>query len=180
MVFCAGRRIRLGRDRDEAEERCRRPIAHKNAHRGRGRVIFIGPRAQAILGPYIADTVADPTEPLFSPRRAGEEWIAKRQRLRKSKAQPPQAGRKKTSPKVSPGRTYTRNSYRQAIARAAKKAGVPHWFPYQLRHTAATKIRHEHGLEGAQVALGHSRADVTQIYAERDARLGEEIARKMG
>jgi site-specific recombinase XerD len=36
-----------------------------------------------------------------------------------------------------------------------------------LRHTFATRVRKEHGLEAAQVLLGHSKADTTQIYAER-------------
>jgi len=49
-----------------------------------------------------------------------------------------------------------------------------------LRHTAATRVRHAHGLEAAQVILGHTRADVTQIYAERDAALARAIAEKMG
>src|SRR5581483_1634663 len=45
------------------------------------------------------------------------------------------------------------------------------WFPYQLRHTYATNVRREFGLEAAQVLLGHAKANVTQIYAERDGRL---------
>ena len=32
----------------------------------------------------------------------------------------------------------------------------------------------------SQVALGHSRADVTQIYAERDLSKGVEVARRIG
>ena len=39
------------------------------------------------------------------------------------------------------------------------------WSPNRLRHAAATEIRREVGLEEAQIILGHSRADVTQIYA---------------
>ncbi|MCA9124672.1 MAG: tyrosine-type recombinase/integrase [Planctomycetaceae bacterium] len=42
------------------------------------------------------------------------------------------------------------------------------WNPNQLRHAAATEIRKRYGLEGAQVALGHASAHVTQIYAETD------------
>jgi integrase len=73
-----------------------------------------------------------------------------------------------------------RDGYRQAIMRAAKRAGQPHWFPLQLRHSAGTEIREQHGLEAAQVILGHSRADVTQIYAERNLKLAKEVARKIG
>jgi len=55
-----------------------------------------------------------------------------------------------------------------------------HWHPNQLRHTFATEVRKEHGLEAAQVLLGHSRADVTQIYAERNEQLASAVAAKVG
>jgi len=42
-----------------------------------------------------------------------------------------------------------------------------HWHPHHLRHNAATTARQAGGLETAQVFLGHSKADVTQLYAER-------------
>jgi hypothetical protein len=35
-------------------------------------------------------------------------------------------------------------------------------------------------LEAAQVVLGHSRADVTQVYAERDLSLAERVAAQIG
>ncbi len=49
---------------------------------------------------------------------------------------------------------------------------LPHWHANQLRHSKATEVRRQFGLEAAQVSLGHAKADVTQVYAERDARLG--------
>jgi integrase len=54
------------------------------------------------------------------------------------------------------------------------------WHPNQLRHTFATRIRKQHGLEAAQVLLGHSRADVTQVYAERDQSLAITVAAALG
>lgn len=54
------------------------------------------------------------------------------------------------------------------------------WHPNQLRHTRATEIRAKFGLEAAQVILGHAAADVTQVYAERDAEKAREVARKIG
>jgi site-specific recombinase XerC len=57
---------------------------------------------------------------------------------------------------------------------------LPHWHPNQLRHSAATTIRKTFGLEAAQVILGHSRADVTQVYAERDNAKALEVIRKIG
>ena len=49
-----------------------------------------------------------------------------------------------------------------------------------LRDTAATEIRSKFGLEAAQVTLGHSNANVTQIYAERDLSKAAEIMRQVG
>ena len=57
---------------------------------------------------------------------------------------------------------------------------MPVWRPNRLRHSRATEIRRRYGLEAAQVALGHSRADVTQVYAERDLALAERVAREIG
>ena len=54
------------------------------------------------------------------------------------------------------------------------------WSPNQLRHAAATEIRKKFGLEAAQVILGHAAADVTQVYAERDAEKARDVARKIG
>jgi site-specific recombinase XerD len=65
-------------------------------------------------------------------------------------------------------------------AERATTGPLPDWHVNQLRHAAATQIRHEFGLEAAQVILGHAKADVTQVYAERDAALAAEIMRKIG
>ncbi|MDB5311802.1 MAG: site-specific tyrosine recombinase XerD, partial [Gemmataceae bacterium] len=88
---------------------------------------------------------------------------------------------------------YTVSSYGQAIARAVERANrplieaavelelhVPHWHPNQLRHAHATEVRARFGLEAAQVALGHERADVTQVYAERNRTLAQKVAAEMG
>ena len=86
---------------------------------------------------------------------------------------------------------YNTNTYRRAIHRTVelanrkrKEAGadnmLPKWSPNRLRHSAATEIRRQFGLEAAQVTLGHATADVSQIYAERDLSLAMHIMRKIG
>ncbi len=83
--------------------------------------------------------------------------------------------------KIDPAMRLIRSSnLRSCIIRACDKARVPRWTPYQLRHTAATRIREQYGLEAAQVILGHARADVTQIYAARNEKLAVEVAQKVG
>jgi site-specific recombinase XerC len=99
---------------------------------------------------------------------------------RKTPVQPSQICRKKPHPNKRPGARYTSRSYAAAIGDAAKKARVAHWHPNQLRHSYATRVRKEHGLEAAQVLLGHARADVTQIYAERNLDLALTVAAKIG
>lgn len=53
------------------------------------------------------------------------------------------------------------------------------WRPNRLRHTAATHVRELFGLEAAQLLLGHTRCDVTQVYAEVNARKLVEIIKTM-
>ena len=66
----------------------------------------------------------------------------------------------------------------KAELRAWRKAH--RWHPHQLRHTYGTLVRKEYGLEEAQILLGHSKADVTQVYAERDMTKAAAVARKIG
>lgn len=154
-----------------------RPMEHKTEHFGRQRAIFLGPRAQELLRPWLDRT---PDSFCFSPAEVVEARNARKRAARQSKVTPSQAARSKASPERAPGRRYTRNSYRVAIQRACIRAGVPVWVPLQLRHTAATVIRAKFGLEAAQVVLGHSKADVTEIYAEKDFALARRVAVEVG
>ncbi len=52
--------------------------------------------------------------------------------------------------------------------------------PNQLRHTRATEIRAEFGLDSAASVLGHSQITTTQVYAEQDKARAIEVAKKTG
>ena len=153
---------------------------HKTSHHGHDRTIWFGSRAQAILTPYLMDASDDPEKYLFSPRDTVRMANIEKREKRKTKVQPSQISRAKKNPKVGPGTRYAVQSYRQALQRAAEKAGVELWSPNQLRHTRTTEIRRLYGLEAAQIILGHENADVTQIYAERDKQKGIDIMRAIG
>ena len=146
-----------------------RPNRHKTEHHGRERLIFIGPRAQAILRPLLT---LDVSGYLFSPIRSVTERNERRRSRRKTPLRKShmlrQAGMRRDQPKRPPGDCYTVGSYRKAIRRACLKAGVPIWHPHQLRHTAATSIRSQFGLEVAQAVLGHAELGATQIYAAKN------------
>jgi len=75
---------------------------------------------------------------------------------------------------------YSTVTYRRAITRACDRAGIPRWTPNRLRHSAATRIRKEFGLEAARALLGHSTTSTTEIYAEVDASKASMIMEEAG
>jgi integrase len=154
------------------------PGSHKTEHHDMERKIAIGSEGQKILRPWLDR----PDEAYcFDPREAREAFDAERRRNRKTPHTPSNLARKrKTAPMRKPSSRYTTSSYDTAIARACVRAGVPHWHPNQLRHLVATEVRKKYGLEGSQVVLGHSTANVTQVYAERNFELAKQIMSEMG
>lgn len=151
------------------------PESHKTEHHERGREIYLGPQAQRIVQEFLK---TDLQAYLFSPAEAEAERMAALRQKRKTKVQPSQRDRSKRNAKRKPKGRYTTDSLRRAIRRGIDKVNedrrqagepeIPRWHPNQLRHAAGTKARREAGLETAQVVLGHAKADITQVYAERD------------
>jgi site-specific recombinase XerC len=66
------------------------------------------------------------------------------------------------------------------LRKAAEWRNEHAWNPHQLRHTRATAIRKEFGIEAAQVVLGHADCKVTQVYAERDFELAARVMKEIG
>jgi hypothetical protein len=174
-----------------------RPHRHKNKHRGKDRVVYLGPQAQEVIRPFLT---TDLHAYLFSPAAYVRELRDRRAEARKTKRTPSELLRRsRTKPKRVPAARYERRSYRQAVVRACDKANeaalhareidrgdenvprlVPRWSPLQLRHTAATAIRARFGVEAAKVILGHSRVESSQIYAEKDEARARQIVGEIG
>jgi integrase len=171
------------------------PSDHKGRWRGIRKQIPLGPEAQKILKPFLG---REAEAFLFSPRES-EAWRLENRppyhgRQRKTPLYPSELKRRQAlkvvrrqsrNPKRPKRERYDRDSYRRAInygLRKAKKAGfvLPHWHPHQLRHNRGTEVRRRYGIEAAQVALGHARADVTEVYAEKNMEMATRIAREMG
>jgi integrase len=156
-----------------------RPESHKTEHHGKSRVILIGPKGQGILLRYLArEASAFCFRPIDSEKK-------RRAAAHEARTTPLSCGNRPGSnrtrkPKRSAGDSYSTASYRRAIHRASDMAKVKRWAPNRLRHTAATEVRREFGLEAAQVILGHSQANVTQVYAERDLAKGLAVAKAIG
>ena len=97
-----------------------RPASHKTQYRGRERMIYIGPKGQDVLCPYLD---RDAAEYCFSPidsERRLEALHAKR-KTPISYGNRPGTNRKR-KPKKQPREFYSSNTYRQAIHRAIDKA----------------------------------------------------------
>lgn len=116
--------------------------SHKNAWREHERVIMIGPRAQAILKPYLDQPKRTPHAYCFSPKASERERNRQRKQGRQSPMTPSHAAR---TPKPVKNRTrpprehYSDESLNRCIRRACEKAGIERWTPMQLRQTAATE-----------------------------------------
>lgn len=172
------------------------PTSHKGTSRGRIREIPIGPRAQRFLKPYVDGR--DEEAFCFCPREAvaamREEWHkARKTPMRPSQVARAEAARRRRKRLRAPGLHYTTLSYRAAVIKAIERAEaalriqqrkpkleLPRWHPHQLRHAHGTYVRHQFGLEAAQVTLGHAKADITQLYAARDLQLAVRIAAEIG
>lgn len=96
-----------------------RPKSHKTEHHGRERVIYIGPKGQGILRPYL---LQEADAYCFSPKEALDKHRAERHAGRRTPmgcGNRPGTNRRRR-PKRKPGDRYTADSYRRAIHRAVE------------------------------------------------------------
>ena len=174
------------------------PENHKTEHHGKRRIIFLGPKAQAVVRDFLK---VDLQAYLFSPRDGRADFVARK--YRPGSSLNPTCGGSKLRDR------YTIYSYRRAIAEACDKASPPpeplcrqawetkrawmerltpgqkdelsqwkkahRWHPNQLRHSTATYLRREFGIEAARIILGHSTAFTTEIYSEMDREKARQI-----
>ena len=153
-------------------------VDHKNAWRGKDRIIAVGPKAQAILKPYLERGLS---EYCFQPKEAMQQRDEARHKARKT---PLSCGNKPgTNKRARPRKDsecYTTGTYGNAIRYACKRAKIDPWSPNQLRHAAATHLRKLEGIEAASVILGHSQLNTTEIYAEKNLQAALIVAKKHG
>lgn len=156
-------------DRDSGAVWFYRPGKHKTDYLGITREIPLGKEAQAILSKYLHRL---PSVPIFSPREKEQQRL---QEVHEQRATPMTPSQRKRAARAAarpddrenaPGDGWRADSYRKAIQKALKKAGLRHWFPYLLRHTGGTEARRKHGLDAAQALLGHADRRTTERYAQ--------------
>jgi len=156
-----------------------RPTTHKNINKGVELGYPVPRAAREILTAYLR--LHDRDAPLFSPEEAEKRRLAE---LRASRESHPSCNRARDArraenPRQGFSTSYTVSAYRRAIARACKRASVPVWTPYQLRHARATEIAAAHGIDAARAVLGHRSVNTTAIYAARDRALAANVAEQV-
>ncbi len=72
------------------------------------------------------------------------------------------------------------DTFSAAIKSACIRAGVPPFTPHALRHTTATRLVDEIGLEAARHLLGHSQVAMTTHYARIADKQAIEAAKRLG
>ena len=151
-----------------------------------GKIVFpLGKPEQKLIAPYLEGKA--PEAAVFSPRTAMKERHATQRTQRKTKISPSQAARN-AERELKPTRItefYNRDSYRMAIRHAITKGNkvlpddekIPHWFPYQLRYSAATQTELAHSDKEAQALLGHTTVNMTKHYSKAQFVQREKLAR---
>jgi len=140
------------------------PGHHKTSHKGKKRLITIGPRCQQVLNGLRELSRSDF---VFDPQIGFEEFVRK--------AYGPKARARKV------GNCYTNHGLNSAVRNACDRAEISRWSPGQLRKTRATQARQQGDLETAQQLLGHSSKQTTERhYASVDLSRAEANALQFG
>jgi integrase len=187
--------MRIGDIDRSADVWAYRPAGHKTLHHGHGRIIFIGKKGQAVLSPFLLKL--DPAAYVFSAADSVNEMRQRRSEGRKTPATYGNVAgsNRKRKPSRMPGDRFDVRVYARAIARAADAADrwahggmtiadneriIEHWHPHRLRHSSATDIRRQFGIEAAQHVLGHATLSITELYAEKNGDVAKRVALAIG
>jgi integrase len=145
--------------------------------------------AQRLLEPFLIGKRTE--EAVFSHRVSAHEVKELRRAERQSKVPRSQERWDKQQPEnplTKAKEFFDRNTYRKAIVAAIKRANkkmpdgqkIPHWFPYQIRHSTSTAIEIAEGLDKSQAVLGHKTPNTTRIYSKGQLAIAEKVVRKLG
>jgi integrase len=147
----------------------------------RKKIIPLSKIEQELIAPYLENK--NPDAAVFSPRTAMAERKAAQRSTRKSKLDSSQA-----ASETKPSRYkefYNKDSYRNAVEYAIVKGNkllpdgekIPHWTPYQLRHSASSAMEVEADFEASQTLLDHASPNTTARYNHRRLQKLKELAR---
>jgi integrase len=137
------------------------------------RVIAIGPKAQAILTPWLARLSRTPESHVFSPKFSARRATGGSKR---ATSETPLVRVKQR--RVND--VYSKDSLNQAIERGCARASVPKWTANQLRHNKLTEVRANVSVDAAQAIGGHANINQTEHYAQVQVAKAIDAAARFG
>jgi integrase len=176
---------------------------------GHERIVALGPQAQKAINPFLRPNLQEYIFSPIDADRERRDDLHRRRKTPLSCGNKPGSNRRRR-PKIKPGDHYSVDALRRAIQRGSdlafpvpdELANAPEgetpdqqktrlakvkawqhehrWHPHQLRHSAATRLRRQYGIEAARVVLGHHSAAVTELYAEADRKKALQVAAEVG
>lgn len=158
-----------------------KPQTHKTAHKGKVRIVQLGPACQRILKKYFATTAAE--DYIFSPAIVMEQ---RRQAKAAARVTPLSCGNRRGSnvkrkPKRTPGKRYTTQALTRAIKNACEDNQIETWTAKALRKAHITEAVIAVSLQAASAAANHSSVKVTERnYSLAQRELAKQVARKIG
>ena len=156
---------------------------HKTVRFGKDRIIMFGPAAQEVIIPWLR--LSEPDEPIFSPRRIeqGKQKAHGKSYASGSLAQTISRATRRAFPhptisKIKRSRTKKLTAAQKAELKAWNDAHV--WTLAQLRHTRATELREQYGIDVAATVLGHARINMTTHYSSSARKHAESAISQVG
>ena len=146
-------------------------------------VVFFSLAEQEIIRRRIAGK--KPNDYLFTPEESERERQGWRSENRRTPHTPSSLAdkreREKRPKKFNPH--YDASSYYHAIQYAIRKANqegvmIPHWTPYQIRHTAVTEVAYRNDRQTAAFLAGHMHVSTTNRYAHEMVKVKSDLAKK--
>jgi integrase len=140
----------------------------KVEHHGKVTSYAIPPRAQAILEQFPPSSPSSLSSPIFSPQVTMHDLHQQRRAKRETPATKQMRERDE-----APGRAFADRydvpTYRQAIERGIRKAGIAPFSPHEVRHGAITRAAARFGAFAASVFANHSNVATTEGYMHAPA-----------
>lgn len=166
-----------------------RPESYKTEHFERDsaerKVIFLGPQAIAEIEPFMdaaeKDAASGGEGYLFSPLDSAKERRAISKTVKKTPSRRARDAQRARKPLRGYADHYSGPAYNRALHRAAERASVPPFTPYQIRKARATEIDRLYGEQAAAIQLGHRNVRTTvDHYIDPRTEQARELAKKIG
>ena len=152
---------------------------HKTSYYGRLHVIPLAGAAQEIIKRRVTDWTS--MKYVFSPGESLREW---RDSKLVNRETPMSCGNhvgshRQEHPMITPGERFKPGAVNSAFKRVCVRLGIRPFTPYDLRRSAATRVRALVDKEAAKALLGHASTRVTDVYLLDEVAQAVKVAKQI-